>query len=248
MRLAGKVALISGGARGQGAAEARLFAREGAAVVIGDLREELGRKLEADIVQSGERALFVRLNVASEEDWKAAIESTLEQFGKLDILVNNAAILRLEGLEKTTREGWDQVMDVNATGVFLGMKHAVVGMRRAGGGAIVNISSVSAITASPWAAAYHASKGAVRILSRVGALEYAKDNIRVNSVYPGSVDTEMLTEVYSTEHLKGTRGANPLGRIGTPEEIAWAVLFLASDEASFITGSELVVDGGHHAQ
>ena len=248
MRLSGKVALISGGARGQGAAEARLFATEGAAVVIGDLREEEGRSLETEIAQSGGRALFVRLDVASEKDWQTAVEGILEEFGKLDILVNNAAILRLEGVEETTREGWDQVMGVNATGVFLGMKHAVVGMRRAGGGSIVNISSVSAMTASPWAAAYHASKGAIRILTRVGALEYAKDNIRVNSVYPGSVDTEMLTETYSPEHLKRTRGANPLGRIGTPQEVAWAVLFLASDEASFITGSELVVDGGHHVQ
>ena len=248
MRLSRKVALISGGARGQGAAEARLFAREGAAVVIGDLREEEGRSREAEIVQSGGRALVVRLNVASEKDWQAAIARTVKEFGKLDILVNNAAILRLEGVEKTTREGWDQVMGVNATGVFFGMKHAVTGMRRAGGGAIVNISSVSAMTASPWAAAYHASKGAIRTLSRVGALEYAKDNIRVNSVYPGAVDTEMLTEAYSQEHLERNRGANPLGRIGTPEEVAWAVLFLASDEASFITGSELVVDGGHHAQ
>ncbi len=248
MRLSGKVALISGGARGQGAAEARLFATEGAAVVIGDLREEEGRSLETEIAQSGGRALFVRLDVASEKDWQTAVEGILEEFGKLDILVNNAAILRLERVEETTREGWDQVMGVNATGVFLGMKHAVVGMRRAGGGSIVNISSVSAITASPWAAAYHASKGAIRTLTRVGALEYAKDNIRVNSVYPGSVDTEMLTETYSPEYLKRTRGANPLGRIGTPQEVAWAVLFLASDEASFITGSELVVDGGHHVQ
>ena len=167
MRLSRKVALISGGARGQEAAEARLFAREGAAVVIGDLREEEGRSLEAEIVQSGGRALFVRLNVASEKDWQAAIARTVKEFGKLDILVNNAAILRLEGVEKTTREGWDQVMGVNATGVFFGMKHAVTGMRRAGGGAIVNISSVSAMTASPWAAAYHASKGAIRTLSRV---------------------------------------------------------------------------------
>ena len=247
MRLSGKVALITGGARGQGAAEARLFAKEGAVVVIGDVREEEGRCLEAEIIQAGRQARFVGLNVTSEEEWQAAVEATVEEFGKLDILVNNAAILRLEGVETTTREGWDQVMSVNATGVFLGMKHAVVGMRRAGGGSIVNISSVSAMTASPWAAAYHASKGAIRIVSRVAALEYAKDNIRVNSVYPGSVDTEMLTETYSQEHLARARGANPLGRIGTPEEVAWAVLFLASDEASFITGSELVVDGGHHA-
>ncbi len=248
MRLSGKVALITGGARGQGAAEARLFAREGAAVVIGDVREEEGRRLEAEITQAGGQARFVGLDVTSEEDWQAAVEVTVEEFGKFNILVNNAAILRLESIEKTTREGWDQVMGVNATGVFLGMKHAVVGMRRAGGGSIVNISSVSAMTARPWAAAYHASKGAIRILSRVAALEYAKDNIRVNSVYPGSVDTEMLTEAYPKEHLARTRGANPLGRSGTPEEVAWAVLFLASDEASFITGSELVVDGGHHAQ
>ena len=142
MRLSRKVALISGGARGQGAAEARLFAREGAAVVIGDLREEEGRSLEAEIVQSGGRALFVRLNVASEKDWQAAVARTVKEFGKLDILVNNAAILRLEGVEKTTREGWDQVMGVNATGVFFGMKHAVTGMRRAGGGAIVYLLGV----------------------------------------------------------------------------------------------------------
>lgn len=248
MRLSGKVALISGGARGQGAAEARIFASEGAAVVIGDIRDEEGRSLEAEILASGRQAQFVRLNVALEDDWQAAVETAVQNFEKLDILVNNAAILRLESVEGATLESWDQVMDVNATGVFLGMKHAIIGMRRAGGGSIVNISSVSAMTASPWAAAYHASKGAIRSLSRVAALEFAKDNIRVNSVYPGSIDTEMLTEAYSKTHLDRQWGQNPLGRIGTPEDVAWAVLFLASDEASFITGSELVVDGGHHAR
>lgn len=248
MRLSGKVALITGGARGQGAAEARLFAREGAVVVIGDVREEEGRQLEVEITQAGGQARFVSLNVTSEEDWQAAVGASVEEFGKLDILVNNAAILRLEGIEAATRVGWDEVMEVNATGVFLGMKHAVSGMRRAGAGSIVNISSVSAMMASSWAAAYHASKGAIRILSRVGALEYARDNIRVNSVYPGAIETEMLTEAYSKEHLDRNRGGNLLRRIGTPEEVAWAVLFLASDEASFVTGSELVVDGGYHAQ
>ncbi len=248
MRLDGKVALITGAARGQGAAEARIFAEEGAAVVIGDVREKEGMAVEAEIGEAGGRARFVRLDVTSEEDWKAAVQVAVQEFGKLDILVNNAAIIDLDGIEEATQESWNRVMDVNSTGVFLGTKYAVPQMRTAGGGSIVNISSLSAMTALPWAAAYHASKGAVRSLSKMAAVAYAKENIRVNSVYPGGVDTLMLTETYDSSFLGQTMDDIPLGRLATPEEIARPVLFLASDEASYVTGSELIVDGGHYAR
>ena len=173
MRLAGKVALITGGARGQGAAEARLFAREGAGVVIADVREEEGRQVEAEIAEAGGRAIFVTLDVSSDEDWQRAISATLQQFGRVDILVNNAAILRIEDIEETTEELWQRVMDVNTLGVLLGTQYAAVEMRKVGGGSIVNISSISAMTASPLAAAYHASKGAIRSFSKVAAVQYA---------------------------------------------------------------------------
>ena len=248
MRLEGKVALISGSARGMGAAEVRLFAQEGAKVVIADLLEDEGRKLEAEINDSGGKALFVRLDVTNESEWRSAIESAVRTFGKLDVLVNNAAIIRTERVLETTVQIWDDVMSVNAKGVFLGTKSAIPEMRKVGGGSIVNISSGAGITGSQQNAAYHASKGAVRIFTKAAAIQYAKDNIRVNSVHPGPIETAMLSAARSEEAIRERLVDTPLGRVGRPEEVAYGVLYLASDESSFVTGSELVIDGGRTAQ
>lgn len=248
MRLEGKVALISGGARGMGAAEARLFAREGAKVVIADMLEDEGRKVEAEVNESGGSALFVKLDVTNESEWRNAIEGAVRSFGRLNILVNNAAIIRTERVLETTEQIWDDVMSVNAKGVFLGTKSAIPEMRKVGGGSIVNISSGAGITGSQQNAAYHASKGAVRIFTKAAAIQYASDNIRVNSVHPGPVDTAMLSSARSEDAIRERLAETPLGRIGRPEEVAYGVLYLASDESSFVTGSELVIDGGRTAQ
>jgi len=247
-RLAGKVALISGGARGQGEAEARLFAKEGAKVVLGDILIEAGQKVAADINAQGGHATFVRLDVTQEADWQQAIDTTVRTYGKLNILVNNAGIFRTEGVEATSLELWNQVIAVNQTGVWLGMKYAIPALRQAGGGSIVNISSGAGIIGSGFAAAYHGTKGAVRILTKTAAIEYAKEGIRINSVHPGVVDTEMIRGSMNQEGMQAVTRAHPLGRMGTVEDIAYGVLYLASDEASFVTGAELVIDGGYTAQ
>ena len=247
-RLADKVAIITGASHGQGAAEARLFAREGSAVVLTDVLVEDGRKVEAEIAEAGGNALFVELDVTSEEGWKRAVETTVQRFGKIDILVNNAGIFPIEALEDTTEQLWDRVLDINAKGVFLGAREVIPIMRSAGGGSIINISSTAGIAGSRNASAYHASKGAVRIFSKSAAIQYARDKIRVNSVHPGGVDTRMLFDIYDDEYLTKARQQVPMGRFAAPEEIAYAVLYLASDESSYVTGTELVVDGGFLAQ
>ena len=250
MRLDNKVSLISGGARGMGAAEARMFAGEGAKVVIGDVLEQDGRQTEAEINETGGECLFVRLDVTSESNWQEAIAAAVNRFGKLDILVNNAGISIQGGLEDFSEADWDRTINVNAKGVFLGTKHSIPEMRRAGGGSIINISSGAGIAPSPGtSAAYAASKGAVRIFSKATAVQYAAENIRCNSVHPGPIDTPMLRASRADEARRQEQVARiPLGRIGTPEEIAYGVLYLASDESSFVTGSELVIDGGRTAQ
>jgi NAD(P)-dependent dehydrogenase (short-subunit alcohol dehydrogenase family) len=250
-KLDGKVALISGGARGQGAAEAAVFTREGARVVFGDVRDDEGRKVEAAIRAEGGEAVYVHLDVASEPDWQRGVQTAVDRFGKLDILVNNAAIvIPRVPIEERTVDEWDRVMAVNARGVFLGTKHAIPAMRRAGGGSIVNISSVAGIGQSAHQEpAYAASKGAVRIFTRVTAAQHAGDRIRCNSVHPGPVDTEMIRSAMSDpEVLRRRLERVPLGRLGTVDEVVAVVLFLASDEASYMTGSEVVVDGGALAQ
>ncbi len=249
MRLEGKVAIITGGARGQGATEARMFAQEGAKVVIGDIRDDLGMQVEAEIRELGGEAVYLHLNVASADDWQRAVETAEQQFGKVDVLVNNAAIVLRKNIEETTGEDWDNIMEVNAKGVFLGTKAVIPAMRRAGGGSIINISSISGLVAvGP--PAYIATKGAVRLFTKSTAIQYASENIRANSIHPGSVDTDMRREGMGSqtpEEIQARIDQIPLGRVGTTEDISYGALFLASDESSFMTGSELVIDGGYTA-
>ena len=249
MRLENKVALISGGARGMGATEAKLFSGEGAKVVIGDILEDEGRQTEAEISESGGQCLFVRLDVVSEADWQRAVADTVARFGRLDILVNNAGIFRTETVEETSEALWAQIMEINGKGVFLGTKHAIPEMRKAGGGSIINISSVAGLVGSRMSAAYNASKGAVRLFTKATAIQYAADGIRANSVHPGTIDTLMTADMLADEaHLKRQLATTPIGRLGTAEDVAYGVLYLASDESSFVTGSELVIDGGRTAE
>ena len=249
MRLEGKVALITGAARGMGAAEARLFTKEGAKVGVTDVLEEEGRRVEAEIAKVGGEALFIRLDVTSEDDWAHAVDTVVGRFGRLDILVNNAAIFHYATVEQTTAEDWDRIMDVNAKGVFLGTQTAITAMRRNGGGSIVNISSGAGLVGSHRSTAYNASKGAVRIMTKSTAIRYAREGIRANSVHPGAVFTDMTAAAFPNPgELESQMSDRPLGRFGTPEEIAYGVLFLASDESSYMTGSELVIDGGRTAR
>ena len=245
MRVAGKVALISGAAGGIGAASARLLAKEGAAVMIADILEEQGQATAIRIGEAGGRAQFIRLDVTDAEEWRWALKHTVDNFGRLDILVNNAGVSHRTGVEDTTTEAWDRVMDVNVKGVFLGTQVAIPEMRKAGGGSVINISSIYGLVGSPVSASYHASKGAVRIFTKSAAVQYANEKIRVNSVHPGYVDSPMTQTFHSIPEVWRERvGKTPLGRMGTPEDIAAGVLYLASDESSFVTGSELVIDGG----
>jgi cyclopentanol dehydrogenase len=249
-RLEGKVALISGGGRGQGATEAKLFVDEGAKVVFGDILDEDGRKLEAELRASGGEATYVHLDVTRESDWRAAVETAVSRYGKLTVLVNNAGIIIRKSIEETSGEEWDRTMAVNVKGVFLGTKHAIPAMRRAGGGSIINISSVAGLVGSTYGSpAYIASKGAVRLFTKATAIQQAKDNIRCNSIHPGPIETAMIQETLDdSDFLQERLKRIPLGRIGKVDDVAYGVLYLASDESSYVTGSELVIDGGSTAQ
>jgi cyclopentanol dehydrogenase len=252
MRMEGKVAIISGGARGLGAAQAILLARESACVTIGDVLVEEGKKLADQIVDSGGQAMFQKLDVTKEADWRQIVQATVQKYGKLNVLVNNAGISVRETVEETTEEVWDRAMDVNAKGVLFGSKWAIPEMRKAGGGSIVNISSDAGIVGNSYGAAYGASKGAVRILTKDTAIQYAKDNIRANSIHPGPIDTPMLAEALRSLPPDVSAQSNspdmmPLGRIGEPNDIAYGVLYLASDESTYVTGAELSIDGGRVA-
>ena len=249
-RLDGKVALISGAARGQGAVEAQLFAREGAAVVLGDIRDEDGKQVEAAIRAAGGAATYVRLDVTSEPDWRAAVATAVQAYGRLNVLVNNAGILFRARIEDTQEADWDRIMAVNVKGVFLGTKCAIPAMRQAGGGSIVNISSTAGLVGSPGeTAAYTATKGAVRLFTKATAVQHARENIRCNSVHPGPIATDMIRDVLADRARWEERLRRlPMGRVGTPEDVAFGVLYLASDEAAYVTGSELVIDGGTTAE
>ena len=246
MRLQGKVAIITGGARGQGEAEARMFAREGAKVVFGDVLDDEGRRVEAEIAAAGGEAVYVRLDVTDEDSWREAVGTAVSRFGKVDILVNNAGIASWHAGDDASVAEWDRLMEVNAKGVFLGTKAVIPAMRAAGGGSIINISSISGMVGQTNIhPGYNASKGAVRILTKSTAVQHAAEGIRCNSIHPGPVKTPMTERSWSNpEWLQATERRTPLGRYAEPDEIAYGVLFLASDESSFMTGSEVVIDGG----
>src|ERR1700680_172388 len=241
MRLLDKVAAITGAARGQGEAEARIFASEGACVIVADVLDELGEAIAARIRASGGVATYRHLDVASEDDWASLIAMARRDHGRLDVLVNNAGIPFRNTLSKTDLTDWDRVIRINLTGPFLGMRASVPLMRESGGGSIVNISSATGLIGSP-GAAYSSSKWGLRGLTKSAALEFAQWNIRVNSVHPGIIDTPMnRSDPIIREVMEK---ATPLQRAGEPEDVAKLVLFLASDESQFITGVEVAIDGG----
>jgi NAD(P)-dependent dehydrogenase (short-subunit alcohol dehydrogenase family) len=242
-RVAGKVALVSGGARGLGASQARLLAEHGAHVMVGDVDEAGGKDLIHDLTSDGLSARFVWLDVTREEDWATAVEHTEADFGPLGILVNNAGIVRPFGFEDETLDGWEAVVRTNQLGTFLGIRSCAPALRRAGGGSIVNLASISGIIGQAGVVAYQASKGAVRQLTRAAAMQYAPDGIRVNAVCPGVIKTEMLDRA-SDEYKVRRTAQMPMGRFGEAIEVAYGVLFLASDESSYVTGTDLVIDGG----
>ena len=249
MRLEGKVAIITGAAGSMGAEEARLFAREGAKVVIADVFDDDGMQVEAEIAEAGGEATYMHADVTSEDNWERLISETVSQYGRLDILVNNAGVSGgSPEIDKLDFDEWKRIMDVNATGVFLGTKYAVEQMVQTGGGSIVNISSIMGFVGGDRShPAYHASKGAVRILTKAMAVQYGPEGIRVNSVHPGFMPPmRTFTPNPATEEELARQ--TPLRRTGETIEVAYGVLFLASDEASFVTGTELVIDGGFIAR
>lgn len=248
-RLQDKVVIITGAAMGQGAAEAKLFAKEGAKVVATDLQEAQLAQVIEEITKNGGEAIGVAHNVASEEAWQLVIEKALAAFGKVDVLVNNAGISSPNTLEHMTLAEWNKVIDVNLTGCILGMKYVLPEMRKVGGGSIINISSIAGIVGMAGTSPYTAAKGALRSLSKAAAVEYAKDKIRVNSVHPGIIVTPMVANEMASDQARGWfEAGTPLPFLGNPEDIAYGVLYLASDEARFVTGAELVIDGGWTAQ
>jgi len=247
MRLPGKIAIVTGAGHGMGEAEARLFAKEGARVVVADILEGEAERVAQDIRDSGGDAIAVRIDVTSEPDWQALIDRTVATYGRLDILVNNAGISGSSVGDPDGLAGWDRIVAVNQTSVFLGTKLAAEQMARTGGGSIVNISSIMGfVGGASGHPAYHASKGAVRIYSKAAAVRYGPSGVRVNTVHPGYMPP-MLNA--TNQNLRAEKiEQTPLRRLGEPIEVAYGVLFLASDEASFVTGTELVIDGGFIAQ
>jgi NAD(P)-dependent dehydrogenase (short-subunit alcohol dehydrogenase family) len=253
-RLGGKVAVITGGARGIGRATALLFAQEGAKVALTDVLDDDGRAVAKDIEKRGGTARFFHLDVTDEDQVRSVFAQVHESFGSVDVLVNNAGI---SGVNKPTDEialeEWNKVISINLNGVFLCTKHAIPFLRKAKGGSIINVSSIYGLVGAPDAPPYHAAKGAVRLMSKTDALLYAKENIRVNSLHPGFIWTPMV-EAFLRESgdleagKKAIAELHPVGRMGEPEDIAYGALYLASDESKFVTGSELVIDGGYTAR
>jgi len=248
-RLAGRVALVTGAGGGIGAATARRLAGEGAAVLVTDVADDAGKRVAAEITASGGRAAYAHLDVTSEDEWEAAVAGAMAEFGGLDILVNNAGLVDLAGIEETSLADWRRTIEIDQTGVFLGMKAAAAALAASGHGSVINISSVFGASGgfgvSP---AYHAAKGAVRTLTKNIALHWASRGVRVNSVHPGFIDTPMLDPVRGTPAEHAMTRLTPLGRPGQPAEVAAGVAYLASDDASFVTGLELYIDGGYMAR
>ena len=249
-RLDGKVALISGGARGQGALEAELFVSEGAKVVFGDVLDQEGAAVETKIKNAGGDATYVHLDVTRDDEWRRAVDLAESTYGKLNVLINNAGIAHGDPILETTDETWDRVMAINGKGVFLGTRAAIPAMQRAGGGSIINISSIAALIGQRHTgSAYAASKGMVRIFSKTTAIQYADDGIRCNSIHPGPTVTAMTAAITDNPEVMERRLREiPLGRLGRVEDVAFGALYLASDESSYITGIELIIDGGLTAQ
>ncbi len=245
-RLDGKIALISGGASGLGEAEAQLFASEGAKVVIGDIQLDAGQSVADSITAAGCEAAFTPLDVTRADSWQQAVRFTVERFGGLSTLINNAGIFRMGGVRTTTPEIWSDVIAVNQTGTLLGMQAAVPELLKVDGAAIVNIASIYAITPSPDALSYHASKSAVRMMSRAAALEFARQGIRVNTILPGRIDTPIAGHI-APEQLAAVNARIPMGWTGDPIDIAHGVLYFASNDARYVTGAELIIDGGWYA-
>lgn len=247
-RLQNKVAIVTGGASGIGEATSRIFVREGAKVLIGDIDSDKGKELEGELSPN---SVYADLDVTSEDDWRDAVNLAESKWGGLDVVVNNAGMSGAKGravVEDVNLSDWNDVFAVNSTGVMLGTRSGIEAMKRRGGGSIVNVSSIFGIVGSKAGAAYHASKGAARTFSKAAAVQYAEYNIRVNSVHPGFTDTPMTLDIHSVKEIRDFRlGMTPMGRLGLPEDIANGILYLASDESSWVTGIELVIDGGETA-
>ena len=255
-RVKDKVALVTGGASGIGEECALLLAKEGAKVVVTDINKDRGKKVAEEIRSNGGDAIFIKHDVSKEEDWKQVIEQTLQKFGKLNVLVNNAGVLLVKNVESTSLEEWRWIMSINLDGVFLGTKYGIEAMKKSGGGSIINMSSMAGIIGGPGFETYSASKGGVRIFTKSAALHCAQAgyDIRVNSVHPGWIGTAMAEKVgqlFGEGDVEAGRkfldSSQPIGHIGEPIDVAYGVLYLASDESKFVTGSELVIDGGYTA-
>ncbi len=252
-RVKDKIAIVTGAGTGMGRATALLLAKEGAKIVPTDVDEAGIQKTGEEIIRQGGKALFVRHDVTSEADWTRVIDLTVAEFGRLDVLVNNAGVIIYRKIEDTSLAEWRRLMSVNLDGVFLGTKSAISAMKKTGGGSIINIASVAGLIGNPDASAYHASKGGVRSFSKAAAIECSKAgygyNIRVNSIYPGVINTRMADGLKEDQNKYQTALSwHAMGRFGEPQDVAYGVLYLASDESAFLTGSELVIDGGWTAR
>ena len=248
-RLEGKIAIVTGGASGIGEAACRLFAREGVrGLLLADINETAGRAIASELGKTGTDVVYMTLDVSKESQWVAAMDAVVARWGRLDILVNNAGrggVITRPPVEHTTEEALDMSFAMNAKGALFGMKHAIPHMRKAGGGSIVNVVSIYTVVGDVLGTAYAAGKGALRSLTRMAAVQYAAENIRVNGVFPGFVETGMTKELHSKPENRNHRIAlTPLGRLAMPDDIAYGIVYLASDESSYMTGTELVIDGG----
>ncbi|MDO8177855.1 MAG: glucose 1-dehydrogenase [Undibacterium sp.] len=247
-RVQDKVILVTGGAMGMGQSHSELLASQGAWVFVADMNIELGQATVESICKNGGKADFLKLDVTKEVDWNAAVSQIIEKAGRIDVLINNAGILILKPVQDTTNDDWDRTFDVNARSVFIGTRAVIPFMQKAGRGNIINVSSIYGLVGAPGASAYEASKGAVRLFTKSCAVDLAPFNIRVNSVHPGVIETQMTRDMLADPAIRpALLGATLLNRPAQPIEVSQAVLFLASDESSFVHGAELVVDGGYTA-